>query len=149
MHECDHLAGAKRSLIVSIAHVKQPFKNEKKVDELCLKLPPEALIFRNMGTSVSMDPGELARAQWFWERRPKKFILSTEKAIGTLIFYVGIWVAAMFLNQQGLEMTVVVGMGCTFVAAMPVWAYLNARRFARWASDYRCAIFRLYQTVRR
>jgi hypothetical protein len=96
-----------------------------------------------------MDPGELARAQWFWERRPKKFILFTEKAIGTLIFYGGIWVVAMFLNQQGLEMTVLVGMGCTFVAAMPVWAYLDARRFARWASDYQCAIFRLYQTVRR
>jgi hypothetical protein len=31
-----------------------------------------------MGANVSMDAGELARAQWFWERRPKKLLLSTE-----------------------------------------------------------------------
>ena len=147
--ECDQLAAARRSEIVSIAHVKQPSENEKRVDELCLKIPPEALIFRKMGATVSMDAGELARAQWFWDRRPKKFILSTERALEILILYGGFWVAAMFLNQQVLEMIVLVGMGCTIVAAMPVWAYSDALRFARWASDYRCAIFRLYQTVRR
>jgi hypothetical protein len=129
--------------------VKQPFENKKEVDELCLKVPPETLIFRKLWATVSMDAGELARAQWFWERRPRKFILSAEKAIAILIFYGGIWMAAMFLNQQGIKMTVLVGVGCTIVAAMPLRAYLDALRVARWASEYRCAIFRLYQTVRR
>ena len=80
----------------------------------------------------------------------KKLILSTERALVILIFYAGIWVAAMCLSWQAfVEATVLPGIGCTLVAAMPTWAYLEAVRFARWNSDYSCAIFRLLQTVHR
>jgi hypothetical protein len=96
-----------------------------------------------------MDAGELARAQWFWERRPKKLILSTEGVLKILIFYAGFWVVAICLNQQALEMTVLVSTGSTLVLAIPVWAYIDALRFARWSSDYRRAILRLRQTVHR
>jgi len=97
-----------------------------------------------------VDAEELARAQWFWERRPKKLILSTERALIILIFFAGIWMAAMCLSWHALvETTVLPGIGYTIVAAMPTWAYLDAVRFARWKSDYSCAIFRLLQTVHR
>jgi hypothetical protein len=132
-----------------IAHVKHPPENKNELHESYLKIPPEVFICRKMGANVSMDAGELARAQWFWERRPKKLLLSTEGALKILIFYGGLWVAGICLNQQALEMTVLASTGFTLVIAMPVWAYIDALRFARWSSDYRRAILRLRQTVHR
>ena len=132
-----------------IAHVKKPQENKSELHESYLKIPPEVFIYRKMGANVSMDAGELARAQWFWERRPKKFLLSTEGMLKILIFHASLWVAAIYLNQQALEMTVLVSTGSTLAIAMPVWAYIDALRFARWSSDYRRAILRLRQSVHR
>ena len=131
-----------------IVHVKNPPENKNELHESYLKIPPEVFIRRKMGANVSMDAGELARAQWFWERRPKKLLLSTERVLKALIFYAGFWVAPC-LNQRALEMTVLVSTGSIIVIAMPVWAYIDALRFARWSSDYRRAILRLRQTVHR
>jgi hypothetical protein len=127
----------------------QPSENKKRLDESYLTIPPEAFIFRKMGANVFMDAGELARAQWFWERRPQKLILSTERAFGILIFYGSFWLVAMCLNQEALGMTVLVATGYTLLIVMPVWARLDALRFARWTSEYRRAISRLRQTVHR
>jgi hypothetical protein len=132
-----------------IAYVMQPSENIKRLDESYFTIPPEALIFRKMGSNVVMDAGELARTQWFWERRPKKLVLSTERALGILIFYGSLWLVAMFLDQQFLAMTVLFATGYTLIVIMPAWARLDAWRFARWSSDYRSAIFRLRQTTRR
>jgi hypothetical protein len=127
----------------------QPSKNTKRVDESYFTIPPEALIFRKMGANVLMDAGELARAQWFWEQRPRKLVLSTEMVLGILIVYGSIWLIAMFLDQQSLGTTVLFAAGYTLVVIMPAWARLDALRFARWMSNYRSALFRLRQTVRR
>jgi hypothetical protein len=127
----------------------QPSKNKKRLAGSYFSIPPEALIFRKMGTNVIMAGGELARAQWFWEKRPRKLVLSTEIALKIMIFYGSVWLVAMFLDQQSLGMTVLFATGYTLIFIMPAWAYLDALRFARWASDYRSAIFRLRQTVRR
>jgi hypothetical protein len=116
---------------------KQPFENKKELRESYLKMPPQALLIRKMGPNIAVDAEELARAKWFWERRPKKLILSTERALVILIFYAGIWMAAPWLSGQALVATMVLpAIGCTVVAAMPRWAYLDAVRFARWNSDY-------------
>jgi hypothetical protein len=131
-----------------IAHVKHHPENKNELHESYLKIPPEVFIRRKMGANVSMDAGELARAQWFWERRPKKLLLSTEGVLKVLIFYAGFWLAPC-LNQRALEMTVLVSTGSIIVIAMPVWAYIDALRFGRWSSDYRRAILRLRQTVHR
>jgi hypothetical protein len=127
----------------------QPSKNTKRVDESYFTIPHEALIFRKMGANVLMDAGELARAQWFWEQRPRKLVLSTEMVLGILIVYGSIWLIAMFLDQQSLGTTVLFAAGYTLVVIMPAWARLDALRFARWMSNYRSALFRLRQTVRR
>ena len=145
--KCEHLTGVRRS--GNIAYAMQPSENIKRLDGSYFTIPPEALIFRKMGANVFMDAGELARAQWFWEQRPRKFVLSTERALGIMIFYGSLWLVAMFLDQQSLGMTVLFATVYTLVVIMPAWARLDALRFARWASDYRSAIFRLRQTVRR
>jgi hypothetical protein len=147
MLECDQLKGLRRS--GNIANEMQPSENTKRLDESYFKLPPDALIFRKMGANVFMDAGELARAQWFWEQRPRKLVLSTESALGIMIFYGSLWLVAMFLDQQSLGMTVLFAAGYTLIVIMPAWARLDALRFARWSSDYRSALFRLRQTVRR
>jgi hypothetical protein len=144
-----HLVAAKRSGMGLIAHVKQPPEHKDQLHESYLKIPPEVFIRRKMGANVFMDAGELARAQWFWERRPKKLLLSTEAVLKILIFYGGLWVAAIWLNQHALEMTVLGSTGFTLVVAVPVWAFIDAWRLARWSSDYRRAILRLRQTVHR
>jgi len=97
---CTHLVAAKRSGMGLIAHVKQPPENKNELHESYLKIPPEVFIRRKMGANVSMDAGELARAQWFWERRPKKLLLSTEGVLKLLIFCGGFWVAAIFLISR-------------------------------------------------
>ena len=132
-----------------ITHVKHAPENKNELHASYLKIPPEVFIRRKMGANVSMDAGELARAQWFWERRPKKLLLSTEGVLKVLLFYAGLWVAAICLNQRALEMTALLGTGSTLVIALPVWAYIDALRFGRWSSDYRRAILRLRQTVHR
>jgi hypothetical protein len=146
---CAFPVAAQPSGIRLIAQVKQTPENKNDLHESYLKIPPDLFICRQMGANVSMDAGELARAQWFWERRPQKFVLSTEGVLKILIFYGSLWVAAMCLNQQALGMTVFVSTGATLVIAMPVWAYIDALRFACWRSDYRRAILRLRQTVHR
>jgi len=132
-----------------IANVMQPPEHIKRFDESYFNNPPDAFIFRKMGANAFMDAGELARAQWFWEQRPGKLALSTERALGIMIFYGSFWLVAMFLDQQLLGMTVLFATGYTLFVVMPAWACFDALRFARWASDYRSAIFRLRQTVRR
>jgi hypothetical protein len=143
------ILGARNDRGWDIAHLMQPSKKKKKLDRSYFTIPPEALIFRKMGGNVLMDAGELARAQWFWEQRPKKFILSTERALGILIFYGSLWLVAMCLGQEALAMTVLFATGYTLIVIMPAWAHLDALRFARWASDYRRAIYRLRQTAHR
>ena len=146
MLEGNHLTGLRRSGYV--ANVMQPYENTKRLDESYFKIPPDAFIFRKMGANVFMDAGELARAQWFWEQRPRKLVLSTERALGIMIFYGCLWLIAMFLDQQSLGTTVLFAAGYTLVVIMPAWARLDALRFARWSSDYRSTLFRLRQTVR-
>jgi hypothetical protein len=76
--------------------LEQPSEHKKELPGSYLKMPPYTFLLHIKGADIAMDPGELARAQWFWERRPTKFILSTD-----------------------------------------------ATRYARWNSDYRCAILRI------
>jgi hypothetical protein len=127
---------------------KRRFEKKKELCELYLKMAPEAVLTRKMGTNFAVDGGELARAEWFWERRPKRFALSTERALVILIWYAAIWGIAMCLSwEPWVETILLPGIGCTLVATMPAWAYLDAVRFARWSSDYSRAIFRLLQTA--
>src|ERR1700729_1991654 len=114
MLQCGRLKGGKRSG-VGTAYLMQPSENVKRIDRSYYTIPPEALIFRKMGPNVFMDAGELARAQWFWEQRPKKLVLSTERALGILIVYGSFWLVAMCLNQQALGMAALIATVYTLI----------------------------------
>jgi hypothetical protein len=129
--------------------LEQPSGHKRERCGSHLKMPPYTLLLRVKGANIAVDPAELARAEWFWERRPKKFILTTEKAIIILTFYAISWAASIFLIPQMPVMDVLPAVGYIILAAMPVWSYLDAVRYAGWKSDYRCAILRLLQTARR
>jgi hypothetical protein len=129
---------------------KRPSEKKKELREPYLNMRPEDLLIRKMGFNITVDAEELARAKWFWERRPKKFTLSTERALVVLISYAVIWMWAMWQGgQESVGATVLAGSGGAVVAAVLAWAYLDAVRFARWNSDYSLAIFRLLHTVHR
>ena len=129
--------------------LEQPSEHKKELPGSYLKMPPYTFLLHIKGADIAVDPGELARAQWFWERRPTKFILSTEKAIIILTIYVIFWATAICLIPQALEMGIFPAFGYIIVASMPLWSYLDATRYARWNSDYRCAILRLLRTASR
>ena len=129
--------------------LEQPSEHKRELSGSYLKMPPYTLLLRIKGADIAVDPAELARAQWFWERRPTKFILSTEKAVIILTFYAILWAATICLIPQALEMGVFPAVGYIIVASMPVWSYLDATRYARWNSEYRCAFLRLLKTARR
>jgi hypothetical protein len=129
---------------------KEPYAKKKELGEPYLNMRPEDLLIRKMGFNTTVDAEELARAKWFWERRPKNFILSTERALVVLIFYAVIWMWAMWQGGQGSGgATVLAGSGGAVVAAMLAWAGLDAVRFARWNSAYSFAILRLLHTAHR
>jgi hypothetical protein len=129
---------------------KPPSEKKKMLREPYLNMRPENLLARKMGFNITVDAEELARAQWFWERRPKKLILSTERILAVLIFYAVIWTAAMCLGCQESAVTAALTVsGSAVVAVMLGWAYFDTVRFARWSSDYSLAIARLLHTVHR
>jgi hypothetical protein len=129
---------------------KQPYEKKKWLREPYLNMRPEDLLIRKMGLNITVDAEELARARWFWERRPKKFILSQERVLIVLIFYAVIWMGTMCQGCQDSLVTAALAVsGGAVVAAMLAWAYLDAVRFARWNSDYSLAILRLLHTVHR
>ena len=127
--------------------LEQPSEHKGKLRGPYLNLPPETLLLRVKGAKVAVDHAELVRAQWFWERRPKKFILSTEKAIIILTLYAIFW-ATICLIPGAPAMGVLPAVGYVIILALPVWSYLDAMRYAQWNSDHRCAILRLLQTAR-
>jgi hypothetical protein len=129
--------------------LEQPSEHKRELRGPYLKMPPETLLLRVKGANIAVDPAELVRAQWFWERRPKKFILSTEKAIIILTLYAIFWATTICLIPGAPAMGVLPAVGYVILTAIPVWSYLDAMRYARWNSDYRCAIVRLLQTARR
>jgi hypothetical protein len=83
--------------------LEQPSEHKKELPVSYLKMPPYTFLLHIKGADIAVDPGELARAQWFWERRPTKFILSTEKAIIILTIYAIFWATAICLIPQARE----------------------------------------------
>ncbi|MBV8277761.1 MAG: hypothetical protein JO170_21205 [Verrucomicrobia bacterium] len=101
--------------------LEQPSEHKKELPESYLKMPPHKLLLHIKDADIAVDAGGLLRAQWFWERRPTKLILSTEKSIIILIFYTILWGATICLIPQAREMGVFPAVGYIIVASMPTW----------------------------
>jgi hypothetical protein len=112
-------------------------------------MAPEALLIRYLGKDISADAGELRRAEWFWGRRPKKLILSKDTAIRIVTFYLLLWTASIFTDQQAQATAVIVDIAWAALTASAAAVFVDISRYAQWKWEYRSAIDRLYTTAYR
>ena len=92
-------------------------EHERQLHTLYPDMASEALLIRYLGKNISADAGELRRAEWFWGRRPKKLILSTDMAIRVGTFYLLLWTASIFTHDQAQATAVIVDIAWAALAA--------------------------------
>jgi hypothetical protein len=124
-------------------------ERERQLRTLYPDMAPEALLSRFLGKNISSDAGELQRAQWFWERRPKKLILSRDMAIWIVMFYFSLYASWILCNGQAQVTAVIVDVAWTAVAACATAAVVDIFRYTQWKLEYRSAIARLCATANR
>ena|ERR1700740_2240352 len=112
-------------------------------------MPPEALLVRQLGRNVRVDLDELRRAKWFWERRPKKLILSPEKSARFLILCLCLWILSASSPEQLPATAVIRDAAWVALFAASVAVFVDVLRYAHWKWVYRCAISRLLAAVSR
>ena len=104
---------------------------ERQLQTLYPDMAPEALLSRFLGENISADAGELQRAQWFWGRRPKKLILSTDMAIRIVAFYLLLWTTSIFTHGQAQATAVIVDLAWVALAASAAAVFVDISRYAQ------------------
>jgi hypothetical protein len=122
-------------------------ENEAQLQKLFEDLPPEALVARQMGQEVVLDNSELQRAEWFWRRRPGK-LPCLQNAFMVLVFCLAFYIVMICFYRQ-ITTGPLGGIILSAFFATLVVAFLHIYRYARWKSEYGCAIARLLQTGKR
>ncbi len=98
----------------------------------CDELPPAELIEALHLESVIIDQHELARAEWFWRRRPE--ILFTNIAV--LLSYLTVAVSLFYyLPQTGFSLVTWIGVGASCI-------WVDNVRLTRWRNEYESSIKR-------
>ena len=123
--------------------------NPFREGEDCLRtlypdMPPETLLIHHLGINNSVKGGELQRADWFWHRRPKKLILSRDRALWVTFLYLSLWVVSVFIPRS---IDVIRGIGWLALAAITVAVFVDICRYAQWKGEYYSAISRLIVAV--
>jgi uncharacterized membrane protein YhdT len=123
--------------------------NPFREGESCLRtlypdMPPETLLTQHLGINSSVKGGELQRAEWFWHRRPKKLILSRDKAFWVVAVYLSLWAVSAFIPRS---IAVIQGIGWFTFATIAVAVFVDICRYAQWKREYYSAISRLVVTV--
>jgi uncharacterized membrane protein YhdT len=88
--------------------------------------------------------GELQRAEWFWQRRPKKLILSRQRALWVALLYLSLWAVSVFIPRS---IVVIRGVAWLALAAIAVAVFVDICRYAQWKREYYSAISRLIAAV--
>jgi hypothetical protein len=96
-----------------------------------------------------VDRDEYLRAQWFWERRPDKLILSPQKALQTVALFLLLWIVSMFVPGQAQVTAVVHALAWVALALLGVAVFVDISRYAQWKWEYSCAMTRLFAAVHR
>jgi hypothetical protein len=123
--------------------------NPFREGEGCLRtlypdMAPKALLIQHLEITNSVQGGELQRADWIWHRRPKKLILSRDRALWVVLLYLLLWTVSMFI-PQALE--IVRGIAWLALAAIAVTVFVDITRYARWKREYYSAISRLIVAI--
>ena len=124
-------------------------ERERQLHTLYPDIPPEALLIQYLGKNILFDGSELQRAQWFWARRPKKFILSADRTLWMVAFYLLLWTISIFNHDHPQATAVVWGIAWVALAVVAVAVFADISRYARWKWEYRSAISRLCITANR
>jgi hypothetical protein len=124
-------------------------ERERQLHTLYPDMAPEPLLNQYGGKNVSADAGELQRAKWFWGRRPKMLILTTNMAIRIVTFYLLLWTTSIFTHNQAQATAVVVDVAWAALAASAAAVFVDISRYAQWKWEYRSAIARLCTTAYR
>ena len=124
-------------------------EGERKPYTLYPDLPPEALLVQSGGKHVFVDRDEYLRAQWFWERRPAKLILSPQKALQIAALFLLLWIVSMFVPGQAQVTAVVHALAWVALALLGVAVFVDISRYAQWKWEYSCAMTRLFAAVHR
>jgi hypothetical protein len=124
-------------------------ERERRLHTLYPDIAPEPLLNQYGGKNISADAGELQRAQWFWGRRPKMLILTTNMAIRIVTFYLLLWTTSIFTHNQAQATAAVVDIGWAALAASAAAVFVDISRYAQWKWEYRSAIARLCTTAYR
>jgi hypothetical protein len=122
-------------------------ERERELDRLDPDLPPEGLLLQNTRKNASVNGDEFRRAQWFWERRPSKLVLSPDKVVPISILYLLLFITSMIVHNQSLATDVIRGVAWIALAAIAVAVFVDITRYAQWKWEYRCAITRFLATI--
>ena len=104
-------------------------------------ISPETLIERSR-ESIHIKHSEMERARWFWKRRPIPLLLSSERILWIVIFYLltlVVWLSGCaHIHLHEFISAVAFSLLALFFAVLS-----EAYTYARWKRDYCCAISRL------
>ncbi len=146
----EHRALVNRSQKRGNLHMWNPLRErERRLHTLYPNMPPRALLVQHLGKKISVDGAELQRAQWFWGRRPRKLILSIDRAVWIVTFYLLLWTTSLFDNGHAQATAVVWAVAWVALAAIAVAVFVDISRYAQWKWEYCCAISRLFATANR
>lgn len=133
---------------VSRIYMWNPLRErERQLKTLYPDMPPRALLVKCLGENVSVNCDEFQRAQWFWERRPNKLVLSRNKALRILLLYLLFLIISIFVHEQTPATDVIRSIAWIALAAIAVAVFVDISRYAQWKWEYCRAISRLFATV--
>ena len=122
-------------------------EREKELDKSYPDIPPKALLLQHMRKNASVNCDEFRRAQWFWERRPSKLVLSPDKAVLIGASYILLFIISTIVHNQSLATDVIRGVAWVAFAAIGVAVFVDITRYAQWKWEYRYAISRFLATI--
>jgi hypothetical protein len=97
------------------------------------EVPPADLIKSLHLGGVAIDQGDLSRAEWFWDRRPR--VLSGNFAF--VFCYLALFVFLLCLIPDTIPL-----LGALILAGA-VCSFIESIRYDRWRNDYESSITRI------
>ena len=98
----------------------------------CDEMPPAELIEALHLESVTIDQHELARAEWFWRRRPEILFTNFTVLLSYLIVAVCLF---YYLPQTVFSLVTLIGAGASCI-------FVDNVRLTRWRNEYESSIKR-------
>jgi hypothetical protein len=106
-------------------------------------LPPKALLTQYLRTNAHVDVDEFRRAEWFWNRKPRKLLLSPANAALFVMLCAPIWIISTFIPGEIPIGPVIRDVASSTLLAGGASVFVDIFRYAQWKWEYSCAVSRL------